>query len=198
MVGTIHYDEEDVNFLFDKEDFPKIEERPWHVTLGKYVSTRIDKKDVHLHNFLNENKPSTKCVDHINRNGFDNRRENLRLLTNSQQNIYQARKERTVILPENCGIKHADIPKHIWYIQPNGQHGDRFAIEFKTENICWKSTSCKKITLQEKLQEAKAKLELFYLEYKYLDPKVEEAKVRALTSSYNAIMKIYSEQLSKS
>jgi len=51
-----------------------------------------------------------------------------------------------------------DIPKHIWYVKANGNHGDRFAIEFKTENIVWKTTSSKKISLKDKLEAAKRKI----------------------------------------
>jgi len=41
----------------------------------------------------------TESIDHINRIGLDNRKENLRLLSQSRQNCNQKRKPRKSILP---------------------------------------------------------------------------------------------------
>jgi hypothetical protein len=69
-----------------------------------------------------------------------------------------------------CPIKADDIPKHIWYVRANGLHGERFAIEFKTEKLVWKSTSSKKVNIQDKLNKAKEKLQEYYLIYPHLNP----------------------------
>jgi hypothetical protein len=81
-----------------------------------------------------------------------------------------------------------DIPKHIWYVHANGLHGDRFAIQFKTEGIVWKTTSSKSVTLTEKLQQAKQKLEELYAIYPYLNPTTNEEESKALLESYNTII----------
>jgi hypothetical protein len=47
-------------------------------------------------------------------------------------------------------------------------HGDRFCIELKTEGITWKTTSSKKVPIEEKLEQAKKKLEEFYEQFPYL------------------------------
>ena len=135
-------------------------------------------------------KGATETVDHINRNGFDNRKENLRIISQSQQNMNQTKRERNITLPEGCDIDASDIPRHIWYIKANGAHGDRFAIEFKTENLCWKSTSSKKVSLSKKLEEAKEKLQELYSQYPYLNPFNSEKiqKEQSLADSFHEII----------
>ncbi len=87
-----------------------------------------------------------------------------------------------------CGIRPEEIPKHIWYVQANGYHRDRFAIEFKTEGILWKSTSSKDVSLKEKLEHARDRLKELYEIYPHLDPKREEEEARALTESFASIV----------
>jgi hypothetical protein len=197
-IGIIQHNGSDVQFVFDKEDFEKVEKRPWHVSSGKYIGSTfyLDggvKLELYLHNLImNHNafngKGPKQSIDHINRNGLDNRKENLRLITQSQQNIHQIKKKRNVILPEGCPIKPDEIPKHIWYVRAQGQHGDRFAIEFKTEGICWKTTSSKAVSLQQKLEQAKAKLEELYERYPQLNPTYEETKIQELEMSFHDII----------
>lgn len=199
-VGIVSFNGEPVEFIIDKDDFDKIRNRALHVSSGAYIAStfyteeRI-KKEIYIHNLimnreLFQGKGQKESVDHINRNGFDNRKENLRILSQSDQNINQKKKQRTVALPADCTIKSEDIPKHIWYVQPNGLHGDRFAITFKTENLTWKSTSSKKISLNEKLEQAKAKLAEFYIKYPYLNPTYESEKIEELHKSFNNILSI--------
>jgi hypothetical protein len=137
-------------------------------------------------------KGSKVTVDHINRIGFDNRKENLRVITQSEQNLNQSKRSRKVELPEDSELLADDIPKHIWYVKANGNHGDRFAIEFKTENVTWKTTSSKNVLLKDKLQTAKDKLQEYYIKYPYLNPNNEETnnKIKELTDSYNEIIKL--------
>jgi len=199
-VGTVLFNGEPVEFIIDKDEFYKINGIALHVSSGAYIAStfyteeRI-KKELYIHNLimdrdLFQGKGQKETVDHINRNGFDNRKENLRIVSQADQNINQKKKKRGVILPEDCGIKSEDIPKHIWYVHPNGLHGDRFAIEFKTEDILWKSTSSKKVTLLEKLEQAKTKLAEFYIKYPYLNPTYESEKIEELHKSFNAILSL--------
>ena len=198
VIGLIQHTGNDVKFVFDREDFPKIEKRPWHLSSGKYIGSTFYlnggvKLELYLHNLIMDRitfdgKGSKESVDHINRNGLDNRKENLRILSQSQQNINQGKKTRSVVLPEGCPIKAEEIPKHIWYVRANGLHGDRFAIQFKTEGICWKTTSSKKVDLIQKLQDAKEKLKEFYLQFPHLNPESEESITAELTKSFNEII----------
>jgi hypothetical protein len=197
-VAKIQHNGSDVQFAFDKEDFEKVEKRAWHVSSGKYIGSTfyLDggvKLELYLHNLVMNRmafngKGPKESVDHINRNGLDNRKENLRIVSQSQQNINQTKKKRTVILPETCGVKPDEIPKHIWYVRAQGQHGDRFAIEFKTEGICWKTTSSKAVSLQQKLEQAKGKVAELYETYPHLNPTYEDLTVKELKESFEAIL----------
>ena len=93
-------------------------------------------------------------VDHINRITTDNRKANLRLITQSDQNKNQSKRKRNVELPENCDINPKEIPTFIWYIRPNGLHSDRWCVEIKNKYI-WKTTSKRNLTTREKLELAK-------------------------------------------
>lgn len=190
-------------FVIDKEDFSKIEHMPLHRQTNAYVSKSVyvngSKKELSLHNIVMDKltfngKGQLETVDHINRIGFDNRKANLRLATCAEQMFNQKKRVRRIELPDGCGITHEDIPRHIWYVQPNGLHGDRFAIEFKTKGFLWRSTSSKSVSLHEKLEDAKQKLKECYTLYPDLDPENPEhlALQKSLTDSFHAIVALAS------
>ena len=193
-VGSILFKGMLIEFVFDTTDLPAVQEHKWHLASGTYIATSIKvdisgnerKRELYLHNFLM--KPGVaEVVQHISKNGMDNRRDNLRVVDESVAAAGHAKKKRSVELPPMCGIKPEEIPKHIWYVQANGYHRDRFAIEFKTEGILWKSTSSKLVSLKEKLEHAKEKLDELYELYPHLDPKREEEKVAALEKTFKEI-----------
>ena len=200
-IMKIQYNNEYIKAVIDTEDFIKIKDYNWHYIANGYIShgLQIDnkKKELYLHNIVmgrleHPGKGSKESIDHINRNGLDNRKENLRLITQSAQNINQKQKERRIELPVDSEIFIDDIPKHIWYIKANGSHGDRFGIDLKTENIKWKTTSAKNILLKDKLNSAKEKLQEYYKLYPYLNPNNEDkiAEFNILTYSYEEIIKL--------
>ena len=199
-IMKIQYQFEYVYSLIDKEDFPKIKDYTWHYISSGYISHTIPvddtRRELYLHNLVMgrlgfPGKGVKESIDHINRNGLDNRKENLRLLTQTEQNLNQKRKGRTITLPPDCGVKAEEIPKHIWYIKANGHHGDRFGIDLKTEDIKWKTTSAKNVSLQDKLQAAKDQLKTYYALYPYLNPEHDENALlrEALAHSYDEIIK---------
>ena len=197
LIGHIDSKGVEHKFIIDKEDYDKVSKYSWHVTSNKYISTSFvhdtKRKSLYLHNLVMNRdafhgKGQTESIDHINRIGFDNRKENLRLISQSEQNINQVKKKRNVILPSSCGLNPEDIPRHIWYVHANGLHGDRFAIEFKTEGIIWKTTSSKKIDLHTKLVAAKEKLQELYALYPHLNPENVVDESNTLLESYNQII----------
>jgi hypothetical protein len=73
--------------LFDLVDWPVVRKYRWHaVDVGSgvlYAQAKITREEpVYLHRLLLD--PGSLDVDHINRNGLDNRRRNLRLATRRQ------------------------------------------------------------------------------------------------------------------
>ena len=194
-VGSILFKGMLVEFVIDTVDLSGVKEHKWHLASGSYIATSVKvdisgnekKRELYLHNFLMKPGPN-EVVQHISTNGLDNRRENLRIVDDSTISICHTKKKRIVELPPMCGIKLEEIPKHIWYVQANGYHRDRFAIEFKTEGILWKSTSSKEVSLKEKLEQASKKLAELYEIYPHLDPKREEEISAALEKSFKAII----------
>ncbi len=74
--------------LVDDEDFERINQYHWSVVMakrGKYAASIINQKHIQLHRFL-MNPPERMIVDHINHDGLDNRKSNLRLATHAQNN----------------------------------------------------------------------------------------------------------------
>ena len=199
VIGIVKHNDTNHKFVIDEDDFVKIKDLSWHYTSYGYISHSVivdnKKKNLYLHNVIMDNivfpgKGARQTIDHINRIGLDNRKDNLRWTSQTEQNLNQKKKERHISLPDELKIDVQDIPKHIWYIKPNGAHGDRFAIEFKTEKIIWKTTSSKKISLEDKLQMAKEKLKEFYKQYPYLDPNNVDInnKMTELIKSYENII----------
>lgn len=71
---------------FDKDDYDKVKEYKWHLDRQGYVVTRLDKKRISMHRLIlaitNDN-----LIDHINLNKADNRRNNLRIVDKSKNEM---------------------------------------------------------------------------------------------------------------
>ena len=83
--------------LVDYEDYMRLKKYHWHISINTsgitYVSrTTKDNKKIYLHREI-LNPPDNYLIDHINMNGLDNRKENLRLAT-KQQNLVNSPKQR--------------------------------------------------------------------------------------------------------
>jgi hypothetical protein len=77
----------DKEFLFDLEDYDKIKEYYWFEEANGYIiSPRRDnyKIKIRLHRLIMNMQNLKLEVDHINRNKLDNRKENLRICTHSE------------------------------------------------------------------------------------------------------------------
>jgi hypothetical protein len=179
---TISYNGNPIKFLIDKEDLESVKTRNWHaITNGKYIGANIRIngiiKTLYLHNFVMNKlnfpgKGSKESIDHIDRNGLNNRKQNLRLATQTEQNFNQKKKSRIIILPEDCGINPNDIPKNIYYVKARGAHGHGFCVEFKQDGkkIYNPYIRSKIDTLKQIFEKIKEKLEEGYKIYPEFRP----------------------------
>ena len=195
--------------VFDADDKEKVCKLTWcYQKEGNYIRKAYNDEEgnhhtLYLHNLVMnkltfEGKGQQHTVDHINRVGRDNRKENLRMATSqSAQNFNTKKRERKVELPEGCDITPDMIPRNIWYIKPNGKHGEGFCIEIKgvktlnEGHFTWKSTRSTKISLKVKLQETKLKLEEIEKnnpELEELSDLANEVRRNELINSFNAIL----------
>ena len=80
--------------LVDDEDFEKVNQFKWHATKSNrcnslyalcFIST--NKPRLRMHRLIMNVTDNNVFVDHINRNGLDNRKSNLRLCSNAQNQI---------------------------------------------------------------------------------------------------------------
>lgn len=72
--------EVDKTYLIDAEDYPKVSKYKW-VTNNNLYAVSTNKK-IYLHRLIADAKPGQQ-VDHININVLDNRKQNLRICSNS-------------------------------------------------------------------------------------------------------------------
>lgn len=110
--------------LIDSEDFNFLNQYKWSLKKDcktSYAQTWIKEnnkwKRIVMHRLLLNPPPKIK-VDHINRNGLDNRRSNLRLVTNSESAI-----NRSTFKNNKVGHKgiHKSKNKYVARIQINNK-----------------------------------------------------------------------------
>lgn len=200
VIATISHKKRDLHFIFDYSDYNIVSEHAWHLSSGKYIGSNFfshdgNVKEIYLHNYLIKGavlleEEEKEYIVHINKNPLDNRRINLRIVNSTDHTLLKSKKKRNITLPADCGLESDDIPKHISYIKASGNHGDRFSVELPTEGIFWKTSSSKKLSLRQKLEEAKTKLEELYSIYPHLDPNIDRDLAQRLSEEYNEIIRL--------
>jgi hypothetical protein len=152
-------------FVIDKDDKQLVSDINWRYN-NNYLGTHHNYFHRHL---MNEPFNGANYVDHISRNTRDNRRENLRITTQTTQNHNQHNKKRGSNLPKDCGIDASELPRHVSYLSyptnPTDKHGDGFLIDINglpshiSDNgrFSWKTRS-RNYTLREKLNMCITKL----------------------------------------
>lgn len=84
ILYDINYDEK-ARAIIDLDDVEKCKPYKWVIRTDGYVSTKMDGKGIKLHRFI-ANTSKGMHTDHVNRNKLDNRKSNLRICTQSENN----------------------------------------------------------------------------------------------------------------
>lgn len=181
IILQINHKNKKIPVILDEIYFDTINKlnKTWKINdVGFVVSTHvIDNQEIEinmhdiimrLYNKRNKLKDINKNILHINRLGFDNRKENLMYDTINKEIGKNLRKKKRIIDLEDRGIDVDNIPSFMWYMKPNDTHDERFFINIS--DIQWKTTSSSKLSLKYKLEEGKK----FLRELKELRPEIFE------------------------
>jgi hypothetical protein len=126
--------------IVDNKDYEYLNQWSWqfHRTRGgfngyaqrKPLKREEDKKQLKLHRYL-LNAPVNLLVDHINGNGLDNRRENLRLCTNHENQQNQKKWEIWGKRPTTSKYKGVCWKKsnRLWVVKVQKRHYGYFNCE---------------------------------------------------------------------
>lgn len=105
--------------IVDDEDFEELNKFSWHASASGYAVRKIGNENIHMHRLINKT-PCGLQTDHINRNRTDNRKKNLRTVTN-QQNSFNKKTYKN----NKSGINgiHWDKSRNRWkaFITFNGK-----------------------------------------------------------------------------
>jgi len=155
--------------LLDKFDYLEVKELQKKFVTDTYGRVfcvhkyRQIKKKIYIHRIikaLHDPKYSQKgrmVIFHLNNINLDNRLENLR------ETEIKGPRKRTIILNDEY-VTPEMIPPFVSYMKPNKTHGSRFSVVF--DNIKWKSTSSKNLSLKYKLEQTKKFLRIILLDTK--------------------------------
>ena len=142
----IGYTSKGEEFWFDLEDYDKIKFYSWHKDKKGYFSTSHNKHSLHRLVMNCENEKTIQ-IDHVNRKSFDNRKENLNIVT-SRENA------------QNKGIYKNNTSSYSGVgLRPNGKWQARIQIDGKRISLgCYDN-------IEDAIQ-AKKEGELHYWDYK--------------------------------
>jgi hypothetical protein len=76
--------------IIDNDDSDKVSSRTWSLSQG-YVASSYPRPSILLHHFILGKPAKGLEIDHINHNGLDNRKDNLRFVTRAQNNMNRSK-----------------------------------------------------------------------------------------------------------
>lgn len=122
VVGDIayaHATNVDRIFAVDKEDLPRVKDYTWSVNSKGYLEANVRGKTTKLHRLILAVTDEKNLVDHINRDPRDNRKANLRIVNNQQNQWNRA-------TPRNNQSGHRGVfwrsDKNKWVVHIQGNH----------------------------------------------------------------------------
>lgn len=110
--------------LVDDEDFERLSKHKWSMVPGNrgtpYAAGAIKDENgkwrfTRMHRFLMQAKDPSMVVDHINGNGLDNRRENMRLISQRENCINQPKPRKSksgfrgVVFRKDCANRYQAV-----------------------------------------------------------------------------------------
>ena len=163
----------------------QVKENKFYIKTGNVKKTgccSLHEYVLRLNNVEKPNNENTYSVDHINRDTLDNRLENLRWATRSEQSKNTDKRERkhnARELPE--GITQKDLPRYVTYNKETYNKEKNltrefFRIEKHPSNIKWATSKSNKISIQDKLAEAYKKLQELGDKIEYIPEFVKKSK----------------------
>jgi hypothetical protein len=99
-------------YQIDDEDWPRVNQHAWSVGQKKYLRARISGHFVSLHVFIMGPAPDGLIWDHKNRDKYDNRKENLRPVT---QAVNQ--RNRDLRRCNTTGVNGVDFNGYRWRVR---------------------------------------------------------------------------------
>ena len=117
----------DKKAIIDDEDYTLIKSYKWRLFKSKYCNhyyalTTVKQKTIFMHQLImNFSSNRNKQIDHINHNGLDNRKNNLRICTR-QQNFFNSLKRK----------KGSSQYKGVCYFKPRNTWQARITYNYKT------------------------------------------------------------------
>lgn len=110
-------------FYIDIDDFDKVKKYSWYENEDGYLISRINNNLVRMHRLIMDVKDKKLDIDHINHNTLDNRKNNLRIVTRSQNSM-----NKKLANNSTSGITGVcfDKRKEKWraYIKINGKQNE--------------------------------------------------------------------------
>jgi hypothetical protein len=103
--------------LVDNDDYAWLSRHKWHTKIAPlthYARSRVNGKMVLMHRHILGVTEASIIIDHINGDGFDNRRSNLRIATRSQ-NAQNSRKRRGSLSTTRGVFVHKDTRRERRY-----------------------------------------------------------------------------------
>jgi hypothetical protein len=122
----------DFIFYFDIEDYDFIKEHSWCVNGAGYLMTCILYKMVLMHRII-KNCPRDKMVDHIDGNTLNNRKNNLRIVTD-RENMQNIKKEKVGKSSKYYGVSYQKKYKK-FRVLIQGLDGNRILIGYYDSEI---------------------------------------------------------------
>lgn len=115
ILYDIDYNEK-ARAIIDLDDVEKCSLYKWVIRTDGYVSTKFNGKGIKLHRFI-ANTPKGMHTDHINRNKLDNRKSNLKICSQKENN-----KNKNTYKNNNTGKRGVELKenRYVVYLTYNG------------------------------------------------------------------------------